>query len=110
MTQRFQYKAGEQISNEAGDNTRFDLQMAEEVAGEIARKLFGLWDWKSAIDEMYAPSGLETLANQWLRANATPALANARVVEIDYRGHASKYVSKSKAEHDNNKDNNEVNQ
>jgi hypothetical protein len=92
MKRKFQYKAGERILDEAGDNSRFDLKMAEEIAGEIARKLFGLWDWKSALREIYAPSGLESLANQWLRTYTTPALAYARVVEISYRGHASKYI------------------
>ena len=89
---KFQYKEGEQILEEAGDNTRFDLKFAEEIADEIVRKLFGLWDWRSALEAVYAPSGLESLANLWLR-NQTPDLAYAYVVEVNYPGHTSKYIA-----------------
>jgi hypothetical protein len=90
MKPKFQYKAGERILDEAGDNSRFDLKMAEEIAGEIARKLFGLWDWKSALRKIYAPSGLESLANQWLHSKVTPALAYVCVESITYRGYTSR--------------------
>jgi hypothetical protein len=93
MNPKAQYKSGERISNEAGDNTRFDLKLAEEIASEIARKLFGLWDWQGALKIFYAPSGLESLANRWLRTHTAPELAYARVVEIAYPAHMSKYMA-----------------
>lgn len=89
---KFQYKEGEQILEESGDNTRFDLKFAEEIADEIVRKLFGLWDWRSERKKVYAPSGLESLANLWLR-NQAPDLAYAYVVEVDYPGYTSKYIA-----------------
>lgn len=89
---KFQYKVGEQIRAEAGDNSRFDLGIADK----IARKLFGLWDWRSVIEAVYAPSGLESLSNLWL-GNQAPKPAYAVVVNVGYLGYTSKYVAISRS-------------
>jgi hypothetical protein len=89
-----QYKTGERILHEAGDNTRFDQKFAEEVAEEIARKLFGLWDWRGALQEVHAPSGLQALINHWLHTQV-PVLAYAYVTESGAPGQMSKYMPRS---------------
>ena len=93
MTSKFQYKSGGQLLSKSAENTRFYAKPAEEIAVEIARKLHGLWDWRGEMKQIYAPSGLERLANVWLRHNTRITVAgDACVKEFAFGNDESKYV------------------
>jgi hypothetical protein len=68
-------------------------QDRREKAEEIARKLFGMWDWHGCLQEVNAPKGLARLANNWLKKNASKG---QRVMEIKYPySWESTYIIKS---------------
>ena len=93
MDHNSQYTSGEHLLSSFAETTRFYAMPAEHIAAEIARKLHGLWDWRGSTKVIYAPSGLERLANQWLRHNTPTTMAgDAHVRELTFGNGESKYV------------------
>ena len=77
--------------NETAEDSRFGPKLADEIVGEVARRLSWLWHWQQALHLLYAQSDLKTLVNGWLGTRAVPAMAYAYVEDTIYWTHSGKY-------------------
>jgi len=85
---RVQYKVGAGVWY----NLNIAKEVAEIIAVKFTQQLLRHFDWEGALQTIYATSGLDSLANRWLR-NQAPDLAYAYVVEVDYPSYASRYIA-----------------